>query len=473
MKCMDGLIWVGKSYWRILCSAKNSCAIPFKTGSRHCYVHEAEWRGCCRKVSSQPKWLIPGHSRIFLAHKDNLDNPKKGRILGYFHLARYETITQVVERIPIPPQSEKQIEKGKEQYRRGFHWDKTPLITERYEKGRWWPTNEPWMELDPKPECKEGSQRTKRCDDGSLIVTHIYSKGKWVPTGKRCPELPSLNDECEDGTVKIEFCDFGYRISHICRNGHWIPTNSPCPFPLPPNENIFEIERSCSLRIKPGSVYLVDALAAEITDYFHRELRKTALTQNYLDAKNNKERNSLLEEGRKLFQQVVEHIRSIRTPVTEIPDKLEGLAELRGELVFLKNPMIFKRSPRANFRGTMRVDGDYLIDQISKRVNNPVLESCDHSTKANLARELRINKAFAQRFIDSYQEQIETELKRKGRFKWPGFGIFTIRHRKETIARDPRTGKEIKVAAKNVVRFTPYKDLKEVAEKCHPPKKKK
>ncbi len=57
--CIDGMIWIGKSYNKIFCNREENCAIPFKPKkSPHCYVHEAEWRGCCRKIPEMNSWLI-------------------------------------------------------------------------------------------------------------------------------------------------------------------------------------------------------------------------------------------------------------------------------------------------------------------------------------------------------------------------------------------------------------------------------
>lgn len=81
MACTDGMIWVGQSYVSILCHSKKSCAIPLAEKERpHCFVHEAECRGCCRKVPMAPAWLVPGKSRIFLAHRGGTKGKERGRI---------------------------------------------------------------------------------------------------------------------------------------------------------------------------------------------------------------------------------------------------------------------------------------------------------------------------------------------------------------------------------------------------------
>ena len=52
---IDGMIWIGKSYQQVLCRQKESCGAPVKNKRNKCYVHEAEWRGCCRKVPEKPE----------------------------------------------------------------------------------------------------------------------------------------------------------------------------------------------------------------------------------------------------------------------------------------------------------------------------------------------------------------------------------------------------------------------------------
>ena len=47
----------------------------------------------------------------------------------------------------------------------------------------------------------------------------------------------------------------------------------------------------------------------------------------------------------------------------------------------------------------------------------------------------------------------------------PGFGIFEVRERAATTARNPRTGETVDVAAKRVPAFKPGKALKEAVDK--------
>lgn len=55
---------------------------------------------------------------------------------------------------------------------------------------------------------------------------------------------------------------------------------------------------------------------------------------------------------------------------------------------------------------------------------------------------------------------LAAQLKKDKKFKLQGLGIFTVRNRKARMARNPRTGEMVKVAAKTVIRFRVSKDLK-------------
>jgi DNA-binding protein HU-beta len=62
--------------------------------------------------------------------------------------------------------------------------------------------------------------------------------------------------------------------------------------------------------------------------------------------------------------------------------------------------------------------------------------------------------------LDAQNEILAKSLKKDKKFKLQGLGIFTVRNRKARMARNPRTGEMVKVAAKTVIRFRVSKDLK-------------
>ncbi len=62
--------------------------------------------------------------------------------------------------------------------------------------------------------------------------------------------------------------------------------------------------------------------------------------------------------------------------------------------------------------------------------------------------------------VDCMIDVITKTLKKKGKVTLVGFGTFSVSRRAARKGRNPRTGKEIKIAAKNVPKFTPGKELK-------------
>ena len=72
-----------------------------------------------------------------------------------------------------------------------------------------------------------------------------------------------------------------------------------------------------------------------------------------------------------------------------------------------------------------------------------------------------LTKAAAAEVLELLVKGIKKGLKDDGETKLVGFGTFKVGHRKATTGRNPRTGETIQIAAKNVVKFTVGKELKE------------
>jgi DNA-binding protein HU-beta len=70
-----------------------------------------------------------------------------------------------------------------------------------------------------------------------------------------------------------------------------------------------------------------------------------------------------------------------------------------------------------------------------------------------IASHAKITKADAGRALEATIESIEKSLKKGDRISLVGFGSFTISKRSARTGRNPQTGKEIKIAAKKVVKF--------------------
>lgn len=70
-----------------------------------------------------------------------------------------------------------------------------------------------------------------------------------------------------------------------------------------------------------------------------------------------------------------------------------------------------------------------------------------------------LSKADAKRALDGFIDATGKALKKGDRISLVGFGSFSVSNRAARIGRNPQTGKEIKIAAKNVVRFKAGSDL--------------
>jgi DNA-binding protein HU-beta len=70
-----------------------------------------------------------------------------------------------------------------------------------------------------------------------------------------------------------------------------------------------------------------------------------------------------------------------------------------------------------------------------------------------VAGESGLSKADAKRAIDGFVATTSQALKKGDRVSLVGFGSFSVTKRPARKGRNPQTGKEIKIAAKNVVRF--------------------
>jgi DNA-binding protein HU-beta len=70
-----------------------------------------------------------------------------------------------------------------------------------------------------------------------------------------------------------------------------------------------------------------------------------------------------------------------------------------------------------------------------------------------------ISKADAKKALDAFIDTTSSALKKGDRVALVGFGSFSISKRSARTGRNPQTGKEIKIAAKNVVKFKAGADL--------------
>lgn len=74
-------------------------------------------------------------------------------------------------------------------------------------------------------------------------------------------------------------------------------------------------------------------------------------------------------------------------------------------------------------------------------------------------------KKEAQAAVDCVFDAITKALKKKDAVTLVGFGTFKVDKRKARKGRNPQTGEEIKIKAKNVPKFVPGKALKDAVQK--------
>ena len=81
-----------------------------------------------------------------------------------------------------------------------------------------------------------------------------------------------------------------------------------------------------------------------------------------------------------------------------------------------------------------------------------------------VAKKVGIPKSKAEAAVDAIFAAIGDTLKKGDRAAFVGFGTFSVAKRKARIGRNPQTGKEIKIPAKKVVKFSAGKALKQKAK---------
>lgn len=78
-----------------------------------------------------------------------------------------------------------------------------------------------------------------------------------------------------------------------------------------------------------------------------------------------------------------------------------------------------------------------------------------------MASDAGLSKADAKKALDGFINATTGALKKGDRISLIGFGSFSISERAARTGRNPQTGKEIQIAAKNVVKFKAGADLQD------------
>ena len=90
---------------------------------------------------------------------------------------------------------------------------------------------------------------------------------------------------------------------------------------------------------------------------------------------------------------------------------------------------------------------------------------------AKVAEGIKISKTAAGKALAIITDSISQAVRKGEKVTFVGFGTFSVVQRKARKGRNPRTGKEIKIAAKKAPKFTAGAALKAAAEGKAPVKK--
>ncbi len=77
-----------------------------------------------------------------------------------------------------------------------------------------------------------------------------------------------------------------------------------------------------------------------------------------------------------------------------------------------------------------------------------------------LSKEIGISRSESSYFVDTIVNEIINSLINNKFLKISSFGTLKIRHKNERIGRNPKTGKEHTISARNTISFIPSKILK-------------
>ncbi|MBH9987710.1 HU family DNA-binding protein [Bartonella sp. W8098] len=80
---------------------------------------------------------------------------------------------------------------------------------------------------------------------------------------------------------------------------------------------------------------------------------------------------------------------------------------------------------------------------------------------SSVAEKAGITKTQAASAVDAFIASVTVALKKGGDVRLPGFGSFEVSHRAATKGRNPSTGAEINIPARNVPKFSAGKGLKD------------
>ena len=84
---------------------------------------------------------------------------------------------------------------------------------------------------------------------------------------------------------------------------------------------------------------------------------------------------------------------------------------------------------------------------------------------SEISKKAKVSKKDASLILSATLESIQKSVKKGEKVTLVGFGTFSSKHRAARKGRNPQTGKEIKISAKNVPAFTAGKSFKSLLAK--------
>ena len=83
---------------------------------------------------------------------------------------------------------------------------------------------------------------------------------------------------------------------------------------------------------------------------------------------------------------------------------------------------------------------------------------------AEVAKKTDTSKFVVEQVLNAAIEEITSQLTKGNQVTFTGFGTFSVKERKAGVARNPSTGEEIKVEARNIPKFKAGKALKDAVK---------
>lgn len=444
MACQDMMLWIGDSYYRIDCCQEDVTSEACSYGPRgkvnRCYVHEAEYRGCCRRTPNIPAWAVPGATRVFLVHSATHEEGHQGTLFGYYILERFEIL--------VDPET----------YRRLENPDCIPwsddLFSEIHQDVRAdYVSSEP-LQRDNLGRLQEAADQQFESRRRQFVQQVTRNEVRYCE-----PDCTPLEDLLLEFLEKVVEDVFEKLLEAWLENRtqNWtrqvISERGARMRVLNSHHTAGETVRACSppddegdppirhKRTKPGAVYAVDRLTARVTDQYLHLLEEESEDPDGIEEKDIARKEEVFREAvNRVHEQPVPAGYSTGDPIERLPSTLREAVIKRGELVLFPYPFpVIQRCPNASFRGYLHLDGEQLLEEVEhilgerqRLVKIPYcldLERDGPMTNAQLetylARELLVNKSMARRFMKILTGKAAEEIAQYGRFRLPGFGSFT------------------------------------------------